>query len=144
MTEPTNVNVDMTAVIQFIQTFGLPTALLLLIVLATWRMGSWIASNVMLPLTMRTVTFLDRIEAAVQHQSETLVSISTAVQPLKDAIETQDESVRDIRTLLDMQKNSIQLKADILADVRYLREQVGVIEKLHEHNERRRKEGEGP
>ena len=56
--------------------FGLVAALLVAILLALYRMGKWLGTNVVKPLADRHLVFLERIEKVQIEQSLTLQAIA--------------------------------------------------------------------
>lgn len=69
--------------VQIAQTFGIPVALLLIILWGIWRAGTWAATKVGEPLTARCVAFIDSVEKSVEDNSKSIAAMTNAVEQIK-------------------------------------------------------------
>lgn len=83
--------------VQVAQTFGLPVALLLILLAALWRILRWLAENVVLPLVRKHLEFLDkamgamdRVAANVEAQTATSAKIAGALSTIQTRLDRHD------------------------------------------------------
>lgn len=84
-----------------IQNFGLPITLLLGLLVALWRTGKWVGTNVVQPVAARHVLFVERIERLTVEQTQMLGRIS----------QTQNQQT-DLQVVANKQLEAIYLQAN--------------------------------
>jgi hypothetical protein len=73
--------------VSLIQTLGLPTALLLLILLALGRAGVWAANNLVKPLVDKHIEFLDKAIEANDTIARSQAEITKALMTMNDRLD---------------------------------------------------------
>lgn len=65
--------------VETLKTFGVPIAMLAVIVYGIWRVISWSGKNVVTPLVERQVALMDAIQKAQENQSTVLCDIKGVI-----------------------------------------------------------------
>lgn len=65
---------DLVSLGQFIEKQGVSVAVLVFLCYVLWRCGSWLATEVIKPVTSKHITFVDRVENVVVEMKEVLVN----------------------------------------------------------------------
>ena len=94
--------------------FGITAALLLMLVYALYRMGTWLAKNVVKPLADRHMVFIEKIEKVQVEQSATLQEIARTQEKQTDIQRDEIVELKGIRQLTEAMRDD-QVKGRINA-----------------------------
>jgi hypothetical protein len=86
--------------VQLVQQFGIMGALLVSVLVAIYRMGKWLAANVVKPLADRHLVFIERIEKVQVEQSATLQSIAKTQERLTEMKRDEIDQLKAIRAIV--------------------------------------------
>lgn len=81
---------DVTTLSQFIEKQGISVAVLCFLCYALWRCGTWLATEVIKPVTTKHIGFVDRVENVVTEMKDVLVNghkqTNEKIDQLHDAV----------------------------------------------------------
>lgn len=79
------------AFLALLKSAGVPAAIAAAVVFSFWRGMSWMATNVIQPLTARQLKFLDDLEAAFGRQAQSIDSVQHAVDSIRESLKSQEQ-----------------------------------------------------
>lgn len=87
--------------VEVIRSLGLPTGVLVLVLLGGWRISRWLGENVFKPLTLAHITFLGTMTDTLHKQSHTLETIAQTQDRQTRLQEDHADELRALRESLE-------------------------------------------
>lgn len=73
-----------------IKAYGFPAAFGVALLVSLWRAFTWLANNVITPLTARQLKFIDDLDKAFEQQAQAISSVQRAVDSIRDTLKNQE------------------------------------------------------